>query len=47
MSCQLLLNSRDVAGRAALEVFIARDLYGLSRADWQHRTVTFTFVNGS
>lgn len=31
---------------AALEVFIARDLYGLSRADWQHLTSTFTFGSG-
>jgi hypothetical protein len=29
-----------------LEVFIARDLYGLSRADWQHLTATFTFGSG-
>ncbi len=29
--------------RAALEVFIARELYGLSRDDWQHLTGTFTF----
>ena len=29
--------------RAALEVFIARDLYGLDAADWAHLTGTFTF----
>ncbi|MEK7676049.1 MAG: hypothetical protein AAB676_09480 [Verrucomicrobiota bacterium] len=32
--------------RAALEVFIARDLYGLSLDDWNHLTGTFTFGNG-
>ncbi len=29
--------------RAALEVFIARDLYGLTLDDWKHLTSTFTF----
>lgn len=29
--------------RAALEVFIARDIYGLDAADWEHLTGTFTF----
>ena len=29
--------------RAALEVFIACDLYGLDAADWAHLTGTFTF----
>jgi len=43
---KLLANPRDVAERAALEIFIARDLYGLSRADWQHLTATFTFGSG-
>jgi hypothetical protein len=43
---KLLSNPRDVAERAALEVFIARDLYGLSVADWQHLTATFTFGTG-
>jgi len=43
---KLLKNPRDVAERAALEVFIARDLYGLSREDWQHLTGTFTFGGG-
>lgn len=33
----------DTAGRAKLEVFIARDLYGLDAADWEHLTGTFTF----
>ena len=32
--------------RAALEVFIARELYGLSLDDWQHLTGTFTFGSG-
>ena len=31
------------ATRAALEVFIARDLYGLTLEDWKHLTGTFTF----
>jgi hypothetical protein len=31
------------ATRAALEVFIARDLYGLTLDDWKHLTSTFTF----
>ncbi len=43
---RLQANPRDVAERAALEVFIARDLYGLSRADWHHLTATFTFGSG-
>ena len=32
--------------RAALEVFIARELYGLSLEDWKHLTGTFTFGSG-
>ena len=32
--------------RAALEVFIARELYGLSSDDWKHLTGTFTFGSG-
>ena len=43
---KLLKNPRDVAERAALEVFIGRELYGLSREDWQHLTGTFTFGSG-
>jgi len=43
---KLLANPRDVAERATLEVFIARDLYGLSRDDWEHLTATFTFGSG-
>lgn len=31
---------------AALEAFIARELYGLSLEDWQHLTGTFTFGSG-
>jgi hypothetical protein len=46
MADKLLANPRDVAERAALEVLIARDLYGLSRADWEHLTSTFTFGSG-
>ena len=37
---------RDVKERAALEVFMARDLYGLSLDDWKHLTGTFTFGTG-
>ena len=29
-----------------MEVFIARDLYGLSLDDWKHLTGTFTFGSG-
>lgn len=43
---KLQADPRDVAERAALEVLIARDLYGLSRADWEHLTGTFTFGSG-
>ncbi len=43
---KLLKNPRDVAERAALETFIGRELYGLSRSDWQHLTGTFTFGGG-
>ena len=32
--------------RAALEAFIARELYGLSLEDWKHLTGTFTFGGG-
>jgi hypothetical protein len=35
-----------VAERAALETFIARELYNLTLADWQHLTGTFTFGGG-
>jgi hypothetical protein len=44
---KLLKNPRDVKERAALEVFIARELYGLSLEDWKHLTGTFTFGSGS
>ena len=43
---KLLKNPRDVKERAALEVFVARDLYGLSLDDWKHLTATFTFGSG-
>jgi hypothetical protein len=36
----------DAKERAALEVFIARDLCGLSLDDWKHLTGTFTFGSG-
>ncbi|MDD5140239.1 MAG: hypothetical protein PHY43_08285 [Verrucomicrobiales bacterium] len=45
-AAKLLKNPRDVKERAALEAFIARELYGLSREDWQHLTSTFTFGGG-
>jgi len=45
-AAKLLENPRDVAERAALEVFIARELYGLSLEDWKHLTGTFTFGSG-
>jgi hypothetical protein len=37
----------DVKERAALEAFIARELYGLDAADWEHLTGTFTFGGDS
>jgi hypothetical protein len=37
----------DVKERTALEVFIARELYGLDAADWEHLTGTFTFGGDS
>ena len=40
-------NPRDVKERAPLEVFIARELYGLSLDDWKHLTSTFTFGGDS
>jgi hypothetical protein len=45
-AAKLLKNPRDVMERAALETFIARELYGLSRDDWQYLTSTFTFGGG-
>jgi hypothetical protein len=46
-AAKLLKNPRDVQERAALETFIARDLYGLSADDWRHLTGTFTFGSGA
>ena len=43
---RLLKDSHDVKERAALEAFIARELYGLSLEDWTHLTGTFTFGSG-
>ena len=43
---KLLKNPRDVKERAALEAFIARELYGLSLDDWKHLAGTFTFGSG-
>jgi hypothetical protein len=31
---------------ATLDIFIARELYGLSLEDWKHLTGTFTFGSG-
>ncbi|MEO7676984.1 MAG: hypothetical protein ABIV39_09505 [Verrucomicrobiota bacterium] len=45
-AAKLLKNPRDVKERDALETFIARELYGLSRDDWKHLTGTFTFGGG-
>jgi hypothetical protein len=45
-AARLLKDPHDVKERAALEVFIARDLYGLSLDDWKHLTGTFTFGSG-
>ena len=45
-AAKLLKDSHNVKERAALEVFIARDLYGLSLDDWKHLTGTFTFGSG-
>lgn len=44
---KLSKKSDNVQERAALEVFIARDLYGLDKADWEHLTGTFTFGGDS
>ena len=43
---KLLENPHDLPERAALEIFIARELYGLSADDWNHLTGTFTFGSG-
>jgi len=43
---KLLENPHDLKERASLELFIARDLYGLSLDDWKHLTSTFTFGSG-
>ncbi len=45
-AAKLLQDPRAVPERAALEVFIARELYGLSLDDWKHLTGTFTFGGG-
>jgi hypothetical protein len=46
-AAKLLKDPKDAKERAALEVLIARDLYGLSLDDWKHLTGTFTFGSGS
>jgi hypothetical protein len=45
-AAKLLKNPRDVKERAALETFIARELYDLSLEDWKHLTASFTFGGG-
>ena len=45
-AAKLLRNPRDVKERAALEAFIAQQIYGLSLDDWRHLTSTFTFGGG-
>ena len=45
-AAKLLKDPREVKERAALEVFIARELYGLALEDWKHLTSTFTFGGG-
>ncbi len=45
-AAQLVKKPHDVKERAALEVFIAREVYGLSLDDWKHLTGTFTFGSG-
>lgn len=44
---KLLKHPHNVPERAALEVFIAHNLYGLSLDDWQHLTGTFPFGSGA
>jgi hypothetical protein len=45
-AAKLLQDPRAVPERAALEIFIARELYGLALEDWKHLTSTFTFGGG-
>ncbi len=45
-AAKLLKNPHDVKERAALETFIARELYDLSLDNWKHLTSTFTFGGG-
>jgi hypothetical protein len=45
-AARLLKKPSEVTERAGLEVFIARELYGLSLDDWKHLTGTFTFGSG-
>lgn len=47
LASKLLKDPSDVKERAALEVFIAGELYGLSLEDWKHLTGTFTFESGA
>ena len=46
-AAKLLKNPHEVKERAALETFIARELYDLSLDDWKHLTSTFTFGSDS
>ena len=46
-AAKLSKKPNDLAERARLEVFIARELYGLDAADWAHLTGSFTFGGDS
>jgi hypothetical protein len=43
---KLLALPHDTKERARLEVLVAREVYGLDAADWQHLTGTFTYGSG-
>jgi hypothetical protein len=43
---KLLASPHDTKERARLEVLVAREVYGLDAADWQHLTGTFTYGSG-
>jgi hypothetical protein len=43
---KLLASPHDTKERARLEVLVAREVYDLDAADWQHLTGTFTYGSG-
>ncbi len=43
---RLLATPHDTKERARLEVLVAREVYGLDAADWEHLTGTFTYGGG-